>query len=105
MEEANARVEIIGLYTLLNLPQINQVYMLFRARLRDLDFSPGEESLEIELSSPAQIPWDELAFPTISHTLKYFVEDTDQGSYKFRMGDIHREGNQAKLTEHPNGDP
>jgi ADP-ribose pyrophosphatase YjhB (NUDIX family) len=104
LEEANARVEIIELYTLLNLPQLNQVYMLFRARLRDLDFSPGDESLEVELFEKSEIPWDELAFPTVSHTLKFFVADADQGLFKFRMGDIHREGNQAKLTEHPKAD-
>ncbi len=100
LEEANARVEIVGLYTLLNLPQINQVYMLFRASLQDLDFSPGEESLEVALFGRDAIPWDELAFPTVSHTLRFLVSDADQGVFKFRMGDILRDGNQTTLTEH-----
>jgi ADP-ribose pyrophosphatase YjhB (NUDIX family) len=42
LEEANARVEIDSLYALYNIPHISQVYLLFRARLLDLDFSAGE---------------------------------------------------------------
>ena len=48
LEEANARVEVDDLYVTVNLPHINQVYMLFRGRLLDLDYSAGEESLEVE---------------------------------------------------------
>ena len=49
LEEANARIEVLGLYAMYNLPYINQVQLLFRARLLDLDFSPGVESLEVAL--------------------------------------------------------
>ncbi|MCL5059071.1 MAG: NUDIX hydrolase [Candidatus Thermoplasmatota archaeon] len=52
-EEAGARIEVGGLYTLYNLPHINQVYFMFRARLLDLDFQPGVESLETRLFSEA----------------------------------------------------
>src|ERR1700716_2599504 len=41
LEEANARVEVGPLYALYNIPHINQVYMIFRARLIDGDFSAG----------------------------------------------------------------
>ncbi|WP_333839650.1 NUDIX hydrolase, partial [Pelomicrobium sp.] len=41
MEEARARVELGPLYTVYNLPHVNQVYLMFRARLLDLDFRPG----------------------------------------------------------------
>lgn len=43
LEEACARVHGMQLYTLFDLPHINQVYMLFRAELADLDFAAGEE--------------------------------------------------------------
>ena len=46
-EEARATVDIGALYTVISLPDINQVYMMFRARLLDLDFGPGPESLEV----------------------------------------------------------
>ncbi len=98
LEEANARVEILGLYTLFNLPHINQVYMLFRARLLDIDYTPGEESLDVELFDVDAIPWQELAFPTILHTLEYYQQDLQRGAFEFRMGDIVRGGKGAELV-------
>ena len=92
LEEARARVEIGALYTLFNLPHINQVYMLFRARLLDLQFSPGEESLDVELMSEADIPWERMAFPTVSEALKLYFADRAQGVFPVRMMDIVREG-------------
>lgn len=90
LEEANARVEIGALYTFYNLPGINQIYILFRGRLLDLDFSPGEESLEVRLFDENEIPWDELAFPTISETLKHYYADRRNGGFGFHIGDIVR---------------
>src|SRR6185312_12742980 len=49
LEEADARVDVHDLYAVISLPQINQVYMMFRARLLDLAFGPGSESLEVRL--------------------------------------------------------
>jgi ADP-ribose pyrophosphatase YjhB (NUDIX family) len=93
LEEANARVELGELYALMNLPHIDQVYLMYRARLLDLGFSPGDESEEVSLFAPEAIPWDELAFPTIRHTLRFFVEDLRSGSFRLRIGEIVREGN------------
>ena len=62
MEEANARVEMGDLYAIYNLPHINQVYILFRAQLLDLNFKPGIESLDVKLFSVKEIPWNEIAF-------------------------------------------
>jgi ADP-ribose pyrophosphatase YjhB (NUDIX family) len=98
LEEANARVDVIDLYTVLNIPHTNQVYMIFRGNLVDLDFSPGEESLECGLYREDEIPWDELAFPTILHTLKFYFEDRRSGKYPLRCGDIVREGNRAVFS-------
>jgi ADP-ribose pyrophosphatase YjhB (NUDIX family) len=88
LEEANARVEIVDLYTVFSIPHTSQVYMMFRAKLADLDFSPGEESLECGLYREDQIPWDDLAFPTILHTLKFYFEDRKRGAFPLRSGDI-----------------
>ncbi len=87
-EEANARVEITGLYGLFNIPHINQVYMLFRASLLDLDFAPGDESLEVRLYTEDDIPWDELAFPVITETLMRYFEDRGNNSFCLQTGDI-----------------
>jgi ADP-ribose pyrophosphatase YjhB (NUDIX family) len=88
LEEANARVELLGLYALFNIPHINQVYMLFRARLLDLDFSAGAETLEAKLFDEDQIPWDEIAFVTVRRTLKHYFDDRRAGEFRFHMGTV-----------------
>lgn len=87
-EEARARLQSQQLYMLFNLPHINQVYMFFRGELADLNFSAGDESLEVRLFHEADIPWDELAFPTIGKTLKQYFIDRQQEHYPVHMRDI-----------------
>ena len=77
MEEANATIENASLYTVFSLPHISQVYMFFRSDLVGPAFSSGPESLEVELFSEADIPWDELAFPVVGKTLKHYFADRD----------------------------
>jgi ADP-ribose pyrophosphatase YjhB (NUDIX family) len=74
LEEANARVRILGLHTMYSVPHINQVHLLFRADLLDVDFSPGVESLEVQLFSRAGIPWGEVAFTSVRFSLERFFE-------------------------------
>jgi ADP-ribose pyrophosphatase YjhB (NUDIX family) len=88
LEEANARVDIIAPYALYNIPHINQVYLLFRARLLDLDFSAGSETLQVELFTENDIPWDELAFATVRNTLRHYFSDCRSGEFRFHMGTI-----------------
>ena len=88
VEEANARAEIIDLYTLFSLPHISQIYLFYRARLTDLDFSPGAESLETRLFDQSEIPWDELAFPVITETLKHYFRDLPNHHFPVRSRDI-----------------
>jgi ADP-ribose pyrophosphatase YjhB (NUDIX family) len=85
LEEANARVEVGELYSLYNLAHINQVQLLFRAKLLDLDFSPGMESLEVELFEECDIPWDELAFRPVRLTLQDYFADRKAGHFRFRI--------------------
>ena len=108
LEEARARVEVNELYSLFNLPHINQVYLLFRSRLLDLDFAPGEESLDVRLFSESEIPWSEMAFPVIKETLSlYFRDRANRGfALPLRSGDIIREGQDLRryrLTIHEAG--
>jgi len=89
-EEARARVEPLDLYTVISLPQINQVYMMFRARLLDLDFGPGSESLEVKLVDEADIPWESLAFRTITRTLRNYFLDRKQGAFPVHVSSLER---------------
>lgn len=96
-EEACCRVEVGQLYAMFNLPQINQVYMMFLARLTEPEFAPGSESLECRLYREEEVPWPELAFPTITHTLKFFFDDRRSGDYPLHVGDIVRDGQESVL--------
>lgn len=80
-EEACARVELLAPYTMVSVPFIDQIHLLFRARLLDLDFAPGTESLEVKLFDEADIPWDELAFRSVSLTLRTFFDERRQGKF------------------------
>jgi ADP-ribose pyrophosphatase YjhB (NUDIX family) len=88
LEEANARIDIGELYTIHNLAYINQVHLFFRSRLIDLDFSPGVESLEVELFDETEIPWDKLAFRPVKFTLQHYFSDRKRGQFEFRMTDL-----------------
>jgi ADP-ribose pyrophosphatase YjhB (NUDIX family) len=90
IEEANARVEIGPLYALYNIPHVNQVYILFRARLLDPDIRAGAETLEVRLFSEAEIPWDQIAFASIRDALARYYDDRKNGEYRFHMGTIQQ---------------
>ncbi|TCO80466.1 ADP-ribose pyrophosphatase YjhB (NUDIX family) [Plasticicumulans lactativorans] len=87
-EEAQARVEVLGLYTLYNLPHISQVYLMYRARLLDGVFAAGEETLEADLFDESMVPWDDIAFPTVRETLMHFFADRRRGRFDVRTGTI-----------------
>ena len=88
LEEANARVAIKMLYAIYDLPHINQVYVVFRANLLDLDFGPGDESLEVRLFHETEIPWDQMAFRVITKPLQRYFEARKQGEPEFHTGVI-----------------
>ena len=70
-EEANARIEIEGLLAIYDIPRISQVQLVFRARLLDAAISAGSESLEVGLFAWEEIPWSDLAFPSIRWALQH----------------------------------
>jgi hypothetical protein len=67
---------------------VGQVHLFYRARLLDVEFAPGPESLEARLFSEPEIPWDALAFQTVRETLKHFFEDRRRGQYGLLCADI-----------------
>lgn len=88
LEEANARVNILDLYALYNLPYINQVHMLYRATLLDLDFSPGVESLDVKLFREEEIPWEQLAFRPVRYALEHYFKERKSGLFTLHRGDL-----------------
>jgi ADP-ribose pyrophosphatase YjhB (NUDIX family) len=83
-EEARAKLHFEQLYTVFDLPHIHQVYFVYKARLANLDFGPGDESLDVRLFTEAEIPWNDLAFTVIEETLKCYFEDRKQQQFIFR---------------------
>ena len=89
-EEARAHVDDETLYTLFDLPQINQVYLFYRGMLRGPDYEPGPESLEVRLFTEPEIPWDELAFPVVTSTLRHYFADRVSGEFPVRTETLRR---------------
>jgi ADP-ribose pyrophosphatase YjhB (NUDIX family) len=85
-----APVVVGELYTVISLPQINQIYVMFRARLAALDFGPGPESLDVRLFDEDDVPWDELAFRTITRTLRNYFLDRKLGGFPVHVSALER---------------
>lgn len=88
LEEASARIAITDLYSMYSLPYIDQVHLLFRAELLDLDFAPGTESLEVRLFAETEIPWDELAFRPVRYSLEHYFAERKHGRFSLHMGEL-----------------
>ncbi|MDD9877260.1 MAG: NUDIX hydrolase [Magnetovibrio sp.] len=71
-EEAQADITITGVLGIYEIPRISQVYVIHKAELTRPSFAPGAESEAVELVDWADIPWDELAFPSVTWALKQY---------------------------------
>ena len=88
LEEAGARVELLEAFSMISIPYVNQVHVFYRARLLDLEFRPGVESLEVALFEEARIPWKDIAFRTVGATLRHWFADRSRGAFGFHAEDI-----------------
>ena len=82
-EEAQLRAEIIAPYRLFDLMFVNQIYLMFRARILVPEFGPTHESSEVKLVHEKDIPWENIAFPVIEKTLLHYFRDCKQGTFEF----------------------
>ncbi|EHR71081.1 ADP-ribose pyrophosphatase [Burkholderiales bacterium JOSHI_001] len=87
-EEAGARIELQGLFTVLNVVRAGQIHLFYRARLLDIDFAPGSETLEAQLFREDEIPWNEIAFRTVRETLLRYFDDRRRGQFGIHTADI-----------------
>jgi len=76
-EEAEARVDIGELLGVYEIPHISQVNMIYRARMLSAACAPGIESEAVRLVTWEEIPWGQLAFPSVRWSLERF---RDQGA-------------------------
>lgn len=89
VEEAGARFEMQGLFSLVNVARVGQVHLFYRAQLTSDQFDPGIETIEARLFLEEEIPWDELAFRTTKETLERYFADRSAGAFQIHHIDIN----------------
>ena len=87
-EETGSEAKVKMPYTMFSLPHINQIHFFYLADLLDENYGPTSESIEVKLFDESEIPWDELAFPTVKRTLEYYIQDKKDNNFSFREEDI-----------------
>jgi ADP-ribose pyrophosphatase YjhB (NUDIX family) len=88
LEEAQAKVTITGLYAVLSLPNIGQVYLVFRGRMNTPVFEAGPESMDVRLFPLSDIPWSTMAFPVVTEALRRYVVDAKSGNFPLHLDSL-----------------
>lgn len=96
-EEARARITIDALLGIYNLPTISQVHVVYRGAMITPDHDAGPESLETQMLLWDDLPWNDLAYPTVRWALEAHrarrgqqnfapatVPDSERDTYPFR---------------------
>ena len=87
-EEAGAQIEMLNLFSIMNVVRVGQVHFFYLARLTSPLFDPGHETQEARLFAEHEIPWDEIAFRTVRETLRCFFADRARGQLELHQIDI-----------------
>lgn len=77
LEEARAEIAIRALLAVYDVPRISQVHLIYLADLGSAQVAAGEETLETRLFEWDEIPWSDLAFPTVRWALQHGREVQD----------------------------
>lgn len=80
-EEACAQAQIDGLFTQLDIPQIGQIHLFYHAHMAAPEFAAGPESQAVALVAEQDIPWQQLAFPSVHRTLQLYCADRAAGQF------------------------
>jgi ADP-ribose pyrophosphatase YjhB (NUDIX family) len=83
-EEARAQIAIEGLLAVYDIPRISQVQLIYRAHLVAPDIEAGPESLEVRLFAWDEVPWQELAFPSVAWALGHYRDSIASGDLTTR---------------------
>ena len=77
-EEAQCELALDGILAIYDIRHLSQVQIIYRARLQTLKFAAGPESLEVGLFSWQDIPWNDLAFPSVAWALRHWYQSRNQ---------------------------
>lgn len=81
-EEACVELELQGLLGVYSIPRISQVQLIYKARLARPEFACGEESLDVRLFGWSEIPWQEIAFPSVHWALGHHRKVADVDNFQ-----------------------
>jgi len=81
MEEACADITVDALLAIYSMTHISQVQLMYRARLDKPEYAAGPESQEVALFAWDEIPWDQLAFPSVRWALEHYRESRDLAAF------------------------
>jgi len=87
-EEAGVQIRLQSLYTVLNVAHVDQVHFFYLAQVLSPELNPGPETLEARFFALSDIPWKDLAFRTVSTTLRHYVQDHQTGVFSVHHGDV-----------------
>ncbi len=80
-EEAGCEIVIDALLAVYDVTHVEQVQLMFRATLAEPVFAAGPESLEVALYGWDEIPWDEIAFPSVTWALHHWRESRGRAAF------------------------
>ena len=80
-EEAGVKIKLGGLYTVIDIPHVDQVHVYFMAEAQGPELDPGPETIEARWYGLDEIPWDQLAFKSVYTTLKHYIADRETGQF------------------------
>ncbi|MGF1703454.1 NUDIX hydrolase [Photobacterium makurazakiensis] len=86
LEETGATVEVLGPYSIFSVPQMNQVYIIFRARFVGFQQPFGDETEEVAFVTKDEVPWQALTYPAIGQILSRYINEEDHGQFGLYMG-------------------
>jgi ADP-ribose pyrophosphatase YjhB (NUDIX family) len=87
-EEAGVDIEIGPLLGVWSVPRISQVHVTFVARMRSPAFLKGEESEDVRFFAWGEIPWAELAFPSVTGALRHYERVRGQAVFTPFVGPL-----------------
>ncbi len=99
LEEATASIDNSQLFCTISIPHISQVYVMYRGDLIDGFAKPGIESLETDLFSEKDVPWNDLAFPVIRESLQLYFSDKNNGQFQVYNGEMRHDEKHNIITQ------
>ncbi|MEY8264384.1 MAG: NUDIX hydrolase [Bermanella sp.] len=90
LEEAGIEINAGQMLTSISVAHISQVHIFFLTQMDNAQHAhKTSESLEVKLFAMDDIPWPEIAFPTVKETLRHYLDDLAEGHIQTRVFDIH----------------